>query len=151
MLASQYFSFNAIPVWATVVALLIVVAGILAVTFRNARTAQSIKNWRELAESYEAKSNQQEGKIAELQHKAVEETRTREAEMKKKDIQISNLQERVSTLQEILTGRAAFEELSLAITGLVSQLQERTSESLSQMNEIRSELRGISERIRSGS
>lgn len=98
-----------------VLGLLIVIAGVLGAAFRTSRNVQSIANYRDAAQSWEARAAAQEQEL-EQQRVQIENCLHRvellQQESASKDQQIASLQEQITSLRELLTGRAAFESLS---------------------------------------
>lgn len=117
---------------AAVLALLVAAASIVGISFKNGRSAQVLANYKGLAESYALKHQEQEAEIKDLQERLAQ-----------KDIQLSALQERVSMLQELVTGRATYDQLAADFGRLVTQNESRNAEILAQAGEVRSEVRTI--------
>lgn len=115
---------------AAVLAVLVAAASIVGVSFRNGRSAQVLANYKGLAESYALKHQEQEAEIKALQERLAQ-----------KDIQVGALQERVSTLQELVTGRAAYDQLAADFGRLVTQNENRNAEILALAGAVRTEVR----------
>ena len=128
--SSGLFNAGNIGSIAAVLAVLVAAASIIGVSFRNGRSAQVLANYKGLAESYALKHQEQEAEIKALQERLAQ-----------KDIQLSALQERVSTLQELVTGRATYDQLAADFGRLVTQNESRTAEILAQTGQVRSEVR----------
>lgn len=110
-----------------VLGFLVVVAGILGAAFRTSRNVQSIANYRDAAQSWEARANAQEQEL-EQQRVQIETCNHRvdllQQELSAKDQQVASLQEQITSLRELLTGRAAFESLSGKISEAVQLAAE---------------------------
>lgn len=120
-----------------VLGFLIVVAGILGAAFRTSRNVQSIANYRDAAQSWEARANAQERELAEQAHQIEgcnHKIELMQLDISRKDQQISSLQTQITDLRDLLTGRAAFESLT-----------EKISESLALNAENRKDIRAILE------
>lgn len=105
---------------------------------------QSIANYRDAAQSWEARAGAQE---QELEQQRVQiETCQHQIELLKqelaaKDKQVDSLQEQITSLRELLTGRAAFESLSSKITEAV-QLAGETRGDVRRLLEIEGDRHG---------
>lgn len=107
--------------WATVVSavgvlgFLVVVAGILGAAFRTSRNVQSIANYRDAAQSWEARANAQEQELEQQAHQ-IQNCNHRiellQTELESKDHQLQAMETQIANLRDLLTGRAAFESLS---------------------------------------
>jgi uncharacterized protein HemX len=127
--------------WGTVVSVvgvlgfLVVVAGVLGAAFRTSRNVQSITNYRDAAQSWEARANAQEQEL-EQQARQIDACQKKieslQRELAEKDRSLNSLQEQISSLRELLTGRAAFESLT-----------EKIAESLALNAENRANIRKI--------
>jgi peptidoglycan hydrolase CwlO-like protein len=107
--------------WSTVISVigvlgfLIVVAGVLGAAFRTSRNVQSISNYRDAAQSWEARANAQEQELSDQAHQ-IETCQHKidllQQELSDKERQLDSMQEQITQLRELLTGRAAFETLN---------------------------------------
>jgi peptidoglycan hydrolase CwlO-like protein len=99
--------------------LLIVVTGILGAAFRTSRNVSTINNYRDAAQSWEARANAQEQELAGQQTQidaCNAQIEGLHREVGDKDKQIDMLQAQITSLRELLSGRAAFESLSEKIS-----------------------------------
>lgn len=121
-----------------VLGFLVVVAGILGAAFRTSRNVQSIANYRDAAQSWEARANAQEQEL-DQQRVQIENCNHRiellQQELAAKDTQVAGLQEQITQLRELLTGRAAFESLTGKISEAV-QLATQTHGDVQRLLEI---------------
>lgn len=113
---------------AGLVGLFVVVAGVIGAAFRVSRNTQTVANYRESAQAWEAKANVQADKIEGLEAQ-VGELQAREAE---KDVTIAAMQEQITGLRDLLTNRASFEVL-----------EQRTAEMLALAGETRRDIRQL--------
>lgn len=105
----------------SLIGLLVVVAGILGAAFRTSRNVQTITNYRDAAQSWEARANAQEQELADQQHQITNQQTQIEGLTKQladKDRQLDMLQEQIVSLRELLSGRAEFASLQ----GQIDQL-----------------------------
>jgi uncharacterized protein HemX len=117
--------------------LLIVVAGILGAAFRTSRNVQSITNYRDAAQSWEARAVAQEREMADQASNLTTQAAQIEGlqhQLADKDRQLDGLQEQIVSLRELLSGRAAFESLA-----------EKFAEALALAAENRKDLRTLLE------
>jgi predicted RNase H-like nuclease (RuvC/YqgF family) len=122
---------------ATVVVALLALTGVLGISFRSARGTQILRNaeavadsWRERADAMEVRANARDEAIKELQDKLAE-----------RDREISLLQGKILTLEEMVTGRSAIEELARQFQQRNVHMSERVTEALMQINAIRGDVR----------
>lgn len=115
---------------AGLVGLFVVVAGVIGAAFRVSRNTQTVANYRESAQAWEAKAKVQESEISDLKEQ-VGDLQAREAE---KDVTIAAMQEQITGLRDLLTNRASFDVLD-----------QRTSEMLVLANETRHDVRRLLE------
>lgn len=117
--------------------LLIVVTGILGAAFRTSRNVQNIANYRDAAQSWEARAAAQEKEISDQQH-AIEACGVQieglHRELAEKDRQLASMQEQIKSMRELLSGRAAFEQLVEQFARALA-LAEQNRESLLQNRE----------------
>ena len=95
--------------------LLIVVTGILGAAFRTSRNVSTISNYRDAAQSWEARANAQEQELASQQtqiNACNTEIEGLHREVADKNKQLDGLQSQITSLRELLSGRAAFEKLA---------------------------------------
>jgi uncharacterized protein HemX len=106
----------------SLVGLLIIIAGVLGAAFRTSRNVQSISNYRDAAQSWEARAGAQEAELSQQAHQIeqlqAQVTRLRE-HLAEKDRQIVTLQEQTRSLRELIAGRAVFEALETKMAELL--------------------------------
>ena len=124
----MHLSLGDIGTIAGLIGLLVVAAGVIGAAFRVARNTQTVANYRESAQAWEAKAAVQADEIRELRS-GVKDLQVREHE---KDTKIVALQEQVAGLRDLLTNRAAFEVLD-----------HRTAEMLAMVGETRKDIREL--------
>jgi predicted RNase H-like nuclease (RuvC/YqgF family) len=122
---------------ATVVVALLALTGVLGISFRSARGTQILRNaeavadsWRERADAMEVRAKARDEAIKDLQDKLAE-----------RDREISLLQGKILTLEEMVTGRSAIEELARQFQQRNVHMSERVTEALMQINAIRGDVR----------
>lgn len=107
----------------SLIALLIVIAGVLGAAFRTSRNVQSISNYRDAAQSWEARAGAQEAELTQQAHQ-IEQLQAQitgqQAQLAEKDLQIATLQEQMRSLRDLVAGRAAFETLETKIAELLA-------------------------------
>lgn len=127
-----------------VLGFLVVVAGILGAAFRTSRNVQSIANYRDAAQSWEARANAQEQELAQQATQidnCNHQLELLRQELSAKDKQVESLQEQITSLRELLTGRAAFESLTGKISEAV-QLAGENRRDIRRLLEIEGERHG---------
>lgn len=139
LLASGFWDSNAVLGWSAFIGLIITAAAVAGASARNSHSAQTLANYREAARSWKEKS--------EAQDVAIKELEARDAE---KDRQISELNGRLAMLQDLVTAKPAFDQLAADFAHMVSQIDNRMTESLSQVNEVRRELRQLHDVVLQG-
>lgn len=112
----MHLSLGDIGTLAGLIGLFIVVAGVLGAAFRVSKNTQTVANYRESAQSWEAKANAQGVEITELKEQ-VKDLQAREAE---KDTQIATMQEQIQGLRDLLSNHAVFEVLEARIGEVLS-------------------------------
>lgn len=116
---------------ASIVGVLIVVAGVLGAAFRTSRNVQAIVNYREAAQSWEARATAQAQQIA-AQDAQIGELRSQVADLRdfsrEKDTQIAGMQEQIAGLRELIAGRATFESLEGLGNRIIELLTELRTE-----------------------
>lgn len=137
-----------------VIGLLITAATVVGGSFRVSRNTATVTRYKEAADSWQAKAvaqdekiEAQEERINHLTSEIAEKDAVFTAELASKDTQISRLQGRLSVLQEVVTGKAALEEIAQRQTEFVTAWNDRTSEILNQVGAVRGENRAIHERL----
>lgn len=125
--------------WAIILGVIITAAGIVGAAFRSQSSAQALNNYKTLAESYKETVDQQKGQIdrQEQQILALQDA------MSNKDTELAVLGQKIQTLQEVITGRAALEELGQG----VSAVRVQVAELLAQAAEGRSAQRAMTAKI----
>jgi len=98
----------------SVIGFVITAAGLVGVSFRVGRNAQTVNNYRESASAWEMKAKSQADEITALQQK-----------LNDQDAVIKKLQERVAVLEDMATGKAAVADLAATITNSFANLQSR--------------------------
>lgn len=112
----------------SVIGFLITAAGLIGVSFRVGRNAQTVNNYRESADAWEMKAKAQADTIAECQ-----------ARLAENDVTIRKLQDRVQILEEMVTGHTAITTLATDISNYFTSLQTHMD---ALADEIRKDLRG---------
>src|SRR6266536_3457039 len=113
---------GAIVVYAGGFSALLAAAGVAGAAFRSARTGQVVTELQRLADTRKEKAADLDRAIAELQGK-------------------------VQVLQDMVTGKAAVEQLASDFGQMVAHMDERVSEALKQAGAIRGEVRDVHEAI----
>lgn len=126
----QHLSLGDLGTIGGLLGLLIVIAGVIGAAFRVSRNTQTVANYRESAQAWEAKAKVQESEISDLKEQ-VSDLQARESE---KDITIAAMKEQISGLRDLLTNRAAFEVL-----------EQRSAEMLAIAGETRADVRRLLE------
>jgi cell division protein FtsB len=93
-----------------IIALLLAVAGVLGISFRNGKNTTTLANYREAAQAWEAKSNAQESQIKDLQDQVAALT-----------LENTRLDAEMHTLRDLVTGRAELQALREHITGIIQE------------------------------
>jgi hypothetical protein len=101
--------------WAGVLSLLLTVVAILAASFKTSRNTVSMSNYRDAAQSWEAKSKAQDIEIAELKEKV--------ANMVTDNTRLSA---QIGELRDLVTGRAEWAQLRQDMTGQLTAIQNDT-------------------------
>ncbi len=127
---------GAIVVYAGGFSALLAAAGVAGAAFRSARTGQVVTELQRLADTRKEKAADLDRAIADLQ-----------AEGAAKDAAITELQGKVQVLQDMVTGKAAVEQLASDFGQMVAHMDERVSEALKQAGAIRGEVRDVHEAI----
>lgn len=112
----------------SVIGFLVTAAGLVGISFKVGRNAQTVSNYRDNADSWEKKALSQSGEIADLQARLVAN-----------DAVIRRLQDRVGLLEEMVTGKAAINELAVTISTSFVNLQAHVD---SRMEQLRDDIRG---------
>jgi len=111
----------------SLIGLLIVIAGVLGAAFRTSRNVQSIANYRDAAQSWEARAGAQEAELSDQAHK-IEELQGQitglQEQLAEKDRQVATLQAQTSSLRELISGRAAFESLETKFAEVLALVGE---------------------------
>ncbi len=127
---------GAIVVYAGGFSALLAAAGVAGAAFRSARTGQVVTELQRLADTRKEKAADLDRAIADLQ-----------AEGAAKDLKITELQGKVAVLQDMVTGKAAVEQLAAGFGQMVAHMDERVSEALKQAGAIRGEVRDVHEAV----
>jgi hypothetical protein len=109
-LAAGGISPTVIGVIIAALGLLFTAAGIAGGSWRISRNTQTVALYKDTAEAWEAKSKSQDARIAELE----------EAEHRK-DREISELRGQVATLQDLVTGRSALQDMDERLAAGIAQ------------------------------
>lgn len=96
----------------SVVGFLVTAAGLVGVSFKVGRNAQTVSNYRDSADAWEKKSHSQAEEIAELK-----------AKLSANEATSNKLQDRVQILEELVTGKATFTNLVASIDANFSRLE----------------------------
>lgn len=129
----------------SVVAVLIVVAGAVGTwaALRVGKNTGVVSQFRDaaasseaLARSYKSQMDNQEYQITDLQR-----------QLSDRDKEIKVLQGQMDIMKDLVTGRPAFDEISRHLEDLVVRVDSRLSEALAQVNENRTEIRGVHEAV----
>src|SRR6266496_2887283 len=120
---------GAIVVYAGGFSALLAAAGVAGAAFRSARTGQVVGELQRLADTRKEKAADLDRAIADLR-----------AESAAKDAAITEL-------QDMVTGKAAVEQLAAGFGQMVAHMDERVSEALKQAGAIRGEIRDVHEAI----
>ncbi len=120
-----------------IVAGLLALVGVLAVAFRTGRSAQIIKNseavaasWKERAEAMEKKAAARDEAIKDLQDK-----------LRMRDEEVLKLRANMATLQDLVTGRSAIEQLGREMSDGSKVTEQRMGEVLEQVGTVRTDVR----------
>lgn len=120
-------SLSAIVAIGSLIGLLIVIAGVLGAAFRTSRNVTTISNYREAAQSWETRAGAQETELAD-QARTIEHQQQQldalTAKLVEKDTQIAALQAQVSSLRDLIAGRATFEALDTKIAEVLATTGE---------------------------
>lgn len=125
-----------ILLWLGVFGLVTTAAAVLAGTWRISRNTATVNNFRDSALSWETKSKSQDEEIEKLHR-----------DLAARDREVSDLQGRVGTLQDMVTGKSAVEELTSSMTQLVALFDTRLTEALAHSAETRAEIRGNTRKL----
>jgi chromosome segregation ATPase len=108
------------------VGLLITAATVIGGSFRVSRNTQTVSNYREAALSWESQSKALEAQVRLFEEQLAErEVHARtmesqfEAQLAEKDARIHELEGRLTTLQDVVTGKAAVEALTVEMRSVV--------------------------------
>jgi uncharacterized protein HemX len=107
----------------SLVGLLIIIAGVLGAAFRTSRNVQSISNYRDAAQSWEARAGAQEAELSQQAHQIEQQQaqiNSLREQLAEKDRQIITLQEQMRGLRELVAGRAVFETLETKLAELLA-------------------------------
>lgn len=117
--------------------LLIVVAGVVGAAFRTSRNVTTISNYRDAAQSWEAKSGAQQTQI-ERQAEMIKNLQAQISRMgealAEKDRQIAALQEQTQELRDLVSGRAVFENLDHKLTEMMGMMGKDRDEKLNKIS-----------------
>lgn len=105
---------STVVTWLAVLGFLITAGGLIGVSMRVGRNSQTVANYREAAQSWEAKAKAQEGQLEEL----------KEADAAKAS-QITELTAKVQLLQDMVTGKTAIEQLAAQVAETFQRIDER--------------------------
>lgn len=150
----MHFTATNIITIVAVIGLLITAATVVGGSFRVSRNTATVTRYKEAADSWQAKAvaqdekiEAQEERITVLQHEIAAKDAAFTAEMSAKDTLISQLQGRLSVLQEVVTGKAVLDEISQRQVEFLNSWDNRTGEILNQVAATRGENRAIHERL----
>lgn len=111
----------------SVIGFLVTAAGLVGISFRVGRNAQTVNNYKDSAEAWEMKARTQTDEIAELHEK-----------LTANDVIIKKLQDRVRVLEDLVNGQTAINALSANIdksfTGLLTHIDYA-------LNQVRDDIR----------
>lgn len=101
-------------------------------TWRSTRTSTSAQVYRDAAQAWEAKSKAQDAELADLRQKLI-----------LSEHQISDLTQRVSILQDMVTSRTLIEQQSAVISAHHAELMTKVAEVLGLAGDIRGDVRKL--------
>jgi hypothetical protein len=126
-----FMQFNAGNILAVIaiIGLLITAATVVGGSFRVGRNTQTVSNYREAALSWEASAKALEAQVHQFEEQLAErdvharEVETGfEAQLAEKDARIHELEGRLTTLQDVVTGKSAVEALTVEMRAVVTGL-----------------------------
>lgn len=97
----------------SVIGFLVTASGLVGVSFKVGRNAQTVSNYRDSADAWEKKSHSQADEMAELNARLA----ANDIKFAANEATIKKLQDRVQVLEELVTGVAA-------ITGLATKMDQ---------------------------
>lgn len=95
----------------SVIALLVTAATVVGGSFRLARNTQTVSNYRDAAQAWQAKADAQQGELDELKTELAE----KQSQISDQQKQIAELSGRMRTLQDMMVGQNALETLRTEI------------------------------------
>jgi chromosome segregation ATPase len=138
ILSSPFTGSNIIALGA-LVAIVVALATVAGGTFRGARSATTLKNLKDAAESWETRANALESQTK-AQNDEINSLKESES---RKDKEIAELRGRINALQDMVTGRVEIELLVQEVQELNEAGKSRVSEVLAQVSEIRADIRAV--------
>lgn len=106
------FSVGSLAGYAGVLGFVVAVAALAGTAWRVGKNTQTVNNYRESAQSWEARAKSYEEDLADVTAKNEDFQR-----------QISEMQGKIHILEEVASGRAAMEALTTQITETVKELR----------------------------
>lgn len=104
--------------------------------YRAVKSARIVADYKSGYDAIQAKAEGQEEQIQELKR----ENAHKDEEIAALQQELSDLQGRMSVLQEYVTGRSAIEALTAQLAGLAEVLNSKVGEVLGQVGELRAEV-----------
>jgi len=108
---------DTILVWVGIASFLLTAAGIVGMGFRVGSNTQTVKNYRDTAQSYKERADAQEVQISSLQ-----------AALANKDHQIAELQAKMEVLERLVLGESTAKALRADHAGLARKMEQAYAE-----------------------